>query len=204
MQPEFFGDSYDFVKREIIRGLAPAKEWAVHPMYFARYRRQLFVDQYTRFLGIGLVEGPICDRRKVSAVGKGHQNHLLLDPDTGLWIPGAGGVKPDTCWRNSKKHLKVDELVAIAQAKGRERKLTLVYDQSYTHAYNSFEKRREEVKKKLKRIREVSKNRVHSAAYVSHAVFIWVSADERTLYDATRRLRTRTRTPVTRIVGLGL
>ena len=36
MDPQKFGDSYDFVKRDLIHWLASAEEWATHPMYSVR------------------------------------------------------------------------------------------------------------------------------------------------------------------------
>ena len=128
MNHNFFGDSYDLVKRTIIHGLARStEEWAVHPMYFSQppkniFVRENFVHHYTEFLGIGLVEGHNYVRENVREIGVLCPSHLFLDPDTGLRLHGGPGPQ----------HLDVLELAAIANAPVRKHKLTLVYDQSYS------------------------------------------------------------------------
>ena len=200
MNPEKFGDSYDFVKREIIHGLAPADKWDIHPMFFARPQRFNFASQHARFLGISVVEGRIYHRNLVTDVGSGCLNHLFLDPDKGLTVPR----RPVRHRRHAvswNEHICVEELTAIATAEGRKHKLTLVYDQSYSRNIK-LEKRMELAAEKLERIRELSGNRLYGVAYVSHVAFIWVSANPGTVVTATRRLRTKKRIPFHRLVGL--
>ena len=193
MRPEFLGDSYDFVKKDIICWLAPAEEWATHPMYFRPDPVEGFVARHAGFLGISVAEGDINNRFLVSAVGKGCQKHLLLDPDTGLWI---GRGRPRRGWN---EYISVKELAHIAEAPGREHKLTLVFDQSYSNA--NYPKRKESAGEKLRKLR--CDYDVHSVAYVSHAVFVWVSKDKDLLTSATRRLQKRSRLPRFRFVDDG-
>ena len=190
MRPEKFGDSYDFVKRDIIHWLAPAGEWATHPMYFGPRPVAGFVDRHAEFLGIALAEGETTRRNLVSAVGRDCLRHLLLDPDTGLW---AGQSNPPY---NGYEHVTIEELADIANAPGRASRLTLVFDQSFSRVNDEERKRLTE--EKLQTLR--NDHEVHGVAYVSHAVFIWVSKDEDLLYNATRRLQERSRLPRCRFV----
>ena len=196
MNPAFLGDSYDFVKRTIIHGLAPStEEWAVHPMYFSQPRKNIFVQenfvhQYTEFLGIGLVDGHNYVRENVGEIGALCPSHLFLDPDTGLRIHGGPGPQ----------HLDVPELAAIANAPVRKHKLTLVYDQSYSRQLR-LEGRMEKAQGKLGALRD---HDIYGAAYVSHLVFIWVSADQDTVIAATNRLIACSRLPRWRFVGHGV
>ena len=198
MNPIFFGDSYEFAKREIIHGLAPANEWNIHPMYFARPRRFNFASQYARFLQISVVDGLIYDRNRVTDVGGNCLNHILLDPDTGLWLNDSR--RPKGGW---DKHIKVAEVAQIATAPERVCKLTLVFDQSYSNA--KPEVRKEKAIEKLIALHDYDVNRpAYAAAYISHAVFIWVSGNQDTVAAATESLRARVRVPFHRLIGEGL
>ncbi len=193
MRPELFGDSYDFVKRDLIHWLAPAEEWATHPMYFDEEPEPDFVAIHAAFLGIAVAEGNIADRDSVIAVGEHCPQHLLLDPDTGLW---ASTKRPNGGW---DKHIRIGELAQIAQAPLRQDKLTLVFDQSYSRTGDK--ERRVLAWNKLERLRE---RRIYGVAYVSHAVFIWVSANTDTLTRATQWLLNCSHLPIHRFVGYGI
>ena len=196
MNPEFFGDSYDFVKKEIINGLAPAEDWAVHPMYFSEDPTEGFVESYSRFLGVGAVEGCINDRDLVPAVSELCRKHLFLDPDTGLWVPGVGveQLQPGGGW---DRHLRVEEVGEIAIAPERERMLTLIFDQSYPR--RTLADRRILAEQKLGELRQGYG--VHGVGYVTHVVFMWFCHDEDVLAEATRKLVEGSRLPRCRLVG---
>ena len=87
MHPNFFGDSYDLVKGEIIHGLASAKEWVVHPMYFDFEQQPVegFLERYATFLGIAVDERDTARDDLINVAAAASQQHLFLDPDTGLW-----------------------------------------------------------------------------------------------------------------------
>ena len=193
MHHKFFGDSYDLVKRDIIHGLALAEEWAAHPMYFDPIPVAGFVDRYAEFLGIDLAARHP-PRGILVNVSRACRRHLFLDPDTGLW---KWQSNPGNRWH---KHISMEELAQIANAPGREHRLTLVFDQSYSRSIGN-EARRQRAEKKLQTLR--CDHGVHGVAYVSHAVFIWVSRDEDLLARATRRLRARSRLPRCRFVDDG-
>ena len=193
MRPDFFGDSYDIVKREIIRGLAPPEHWVVHPMYFVEEPEVEFLNQYEEFLGISLVEGWNNARSEVCAVGQRFQKHIFLDPDTGFWV-SIPRVRHRGHQANWSEHLCVEELVEIATVDGRKHSLTLVYDQSYSRN-RTFVQRRERAAEKLEQIHELSENDVYGVAYVSHSVLIWVSADKDGLIEATQRFLAHSQLP---------
>ncbi len=196
MNPAFFGDSFDIVKREVIRGLAEPEGWAVHPMYFDAERDDGFDRRHAEFLGIDLAKGNTSDRKMVVEVGEKCQRHLFLDPDTGLRVPGK---KERGHGQHRKKHLNVPELAEITIAQRRKHKLTLVFDQSNVRNKD----RRENVKERLKELRS-RKRKIYGAAYVcKHVVFIWVSHNEDTVENATHRLIDCSGLPVCRFVGVG-
>ena len=198
MHPDFFGDSYDLVKREIIHGLAPAKEWVVHPMYFDFDTKPKpgFIDAYAAFLRIELAVRDTTRDSLVKVAAAASPQHLFLDPDTGLW-DNRGRPKSGS-W---DQHVKVDELADIADA--REHGLTLVFDQSYSRTIRNKE-RRARAERKLQTLQGAREERqVHGVAYVSHAVFIWVSKDEGLLAKATQRLLDRSGLPRDRFVDGG-
>ena len=188
MRPEMFGDSYDFVKRSLIHGLARPREWEIHPMYFDLDPLPEFVRSHAGYLGVDVVagEGDVASRDDVVAVGSACRNHLLLDPDTGIWT---GDRRPNGGWN---RHLSPFEIEEIATAPGREDLLTLVFDQSYTRANDEDKMGLVEAKLDLFNL--------HSAAYVSHAVFIWFSQSGDLVTDATRRLLRESGLPDFRVV----
>ena len=194
MNPKFFGDSYDFVKRCIIVGLAPANEWAIHPMYLD-YRAQpfdpTFARRYADFLGIHLLQGDVYARGLVRNVASAWPHHVFLDPDTGLRIPIA---RPPGGWN---KYVGMDEFARVAGAlRLRQHQLTMIYDQSYARA--NPETRNRQVEAKLNILRDCYG--LHAVAYVSHVVFIWASLDERVVVRATQRLLEHLAIPPTRLV----
>ena len=201
MGPEFFGDSYDVVKREIICGLAPAEHWVVHPMYFDAEPEPNFAARYAEFLGIDVVKGNILERRCVTATGQACQNHLLLDPDTGLKVRRIGGNIQEGAGSRTDEYISFREMRDIARADGRQRRLTLVYDQSYSRNL-TLGLRRQRAQEKLAALRNHDVA-LFGAAYISHAVFIWVSACRHTVRAATNRLISCSGLPVCRFVGVG-
>ena len=196
MHPRFFGDSYDFVKRDIIGGLAPLSEWAVHPMYFDDEPELEFPATFAHFLGIDLVEGNLFDRNLVAALAEDCQNHVFLDPDTGLRMVGQDGRlrAPAGGWG---KHLSEREIANVVNAPGRKAKLTLVFDQSFPNANPTA--RREMAQAKLQRLWE--NHRIHGVSYLTHVVFTWLSHDHGTLTNATRRFVQHSGTPTWRLTS---
>ena len=189
MRPEKFGDSYDFMKRTLIHGLAEPNEWATHPMYFDPCPEQGFVQRYADYLGVALVRGNLGDRALVPAVGTACPVHLLLDPDTGVWT---GDGIPEGGWG---RHLTLEELAEVARAPGRENLLTMVFDQSYTHT--NMERRLELAWDKLAAL---NLDGLHGSAYVAQAVFLWLSPNVNLIPEVTGRFLNETGLPDWRVV----
>ena len=195
MHPKFHGDTYDFAKMRIIKGLAPLDEWAVHPMYYVycgKPRDPTFAGRYATFLDIRLVDGDIYRRDEIADTGKRCPDHLFVDPDTGLWTgrrTPRGGFD---------KHIKVSEFAEIALDPDRKHKLTLVYDQSFPLVIND---KREAVKRKLKILKE-DYGLPYGAAYVAHVAFIWVSQIEGVVTGATQNLLEKSGIPRGRFLEL--
>ena len=193
MHPSKFGDSYDIVKRTLLEWLSSCGTWVVHPMYFPKDSETIdeaFMERFSQFLGVSLLNtesaGGLRDRNVLVEVASLSNDHLLLDPDTGLSInprPQGKGIR----------HVTVKELVTIANA--RKGKLTLVFDQSLSRA-NEKERQRETMVK----LRCLGRNAVHAFAYHSHANFVLASADKQVLMKARQLLEDKL--PPERLLGL--
>ena len=196
MRPGFFGDSYDFVKRDIIGGLAPVNEWAVHPMYFDDEPEPEFPAIFAHFLGLDLVDGNLFDRNLVATLAESCQNHVFLDPDTGLKMARPDGRlrAPAGGWG---KHVSEREISEIVNAPERRAKLTLVFDQSFPNANPVA--RRAMAEEKLQRLWE--NHRIHGVSYLTHVVFTWLSDNQDTLTNATRRFIQHSGTPTWRLTS---
>lgn len=183
MDPSKFGDSYDIVKQAMLRWLTPLGTWAVHPMLAKDYRcsHPTFAAEFRRFLGAPILTiDPIPDKPQRSAYFERSllaltQDHLFIDPDTGLAFP-------ESKW--GKKHLTTQELCKIAHT--HPGKLVLVYDQSFAHMRE--DERRCKAKRKLEWLKQ---HKLYSLAYFSHANFVLVSTDEDMLGKAKRTLSVR-------------
>ena len=181
MNPRYLGDDYDIVKREIMQALAPGEPWAVHPMYFDYQdgMQRNFPGRYASFMRAQLVPGDIWDRDELVSAAVQCGTHLLLDPDSGIWL--GKNLQPVGGWL---RHLKGTELVQIAQDPERESRLTLVFADTQRDNFGSKHKR---IQRMLAGIRE--RHRIHGNGYVSSRVaLVWVSMDEELVREATERL----------------
>ena len=138
MHKQWFGDVYTYTHRALIHGVAPPKEWLVHPMLLSKARKGeepgggLETDAYARFLGLEtdfVLRGN--DRKRtqlVTDVASHPERHLFLDPYTEIGLyrdPETGRVVQ----RKGTKHITGEELGKIAN--GRQRKVVLVFDHVY-------------------------------------------------------------------------
>ncbi len=189
MDPNWFGDSYDIVKRSLLQWLSECGTWAVHPM-FSNSVCPAFAEEFSSFLGLSLVTtAPVpaqSDRESYfeCAIAWRSTDHLFFDPDTGVSLPGS---------TTTKKHLKAEELAKIVN--GRRGKLALVYDQSFS--YSSVDDKILRIKEKLTLLRE---HGIYGLVYSSHANFILASSDEKVLSDAETILREASRLPSNRFI----
>ena len=120
------------------------------------------------------------------------EEHLLLDPDTGLRRPGDNRV--------STTHVTVDESIQIVGAQNRNGKFTLIYDQNNQRA--NRELIRQACGDKLQPLHNEGH---HAVGYLAHqnVVFIWASTDPGVIADATRMMQRESRFPALRFVDDG-
>ena len=185
MHPSKFGDTYEMAKICMLRWLEGFEPWGIHPMYFPgpnEQRNEAFPCNYADFLGITCVDGNIGIPGQLAQAVQNWQGALFLDPDTGLWPDG----------QTDRTHVGMPDLINIVQADNRKDRLTLVYDQSIDHRYEQVGDRREQVRAKLTTLRDAG---IHSAAYVSHIAFIWISSNPDVVTQATQNVLQESRLP---------
>jgi hypothetical protein len=187
MKVQFFGDSYDIVKKSLIEWLSEFGSWSAHPM-FTEVVAPDKAASFSRFLGIPLISTepltPATDRAKYFLTCEAASN-LFLDPDTGVRLSPCGGYK-------SVNYVFGPELAALSQA--RPKALTLVFDQSFSRGSQG-----RPVQEKLA---SLTADGVHGFAYSSHAQFLVLSADAELVHHARERLLEVSGLPASRMVGL--
>ena len=178
MNPDYLGDCYDLAKGALIGWLGGT--WVAHPML----TKQMDEDSQSflkKLLGVSelvstRVLTPGDDRDDYLRRAREHTaGHVFLDPDTGILLQNAG---------RSPKHLFASEVVAVVRASGRERLLTLVYDQS-------FQRGQDKAAALRGKLTYFAQHGVAGAAYVSHACFVILSADQGLVDNAVARLMRR-------------
>ena len=185
MHPSKFGDTYEMAKICMVDWLNVPGPWGIHPMYFPepdQPRNEAFPCNYADFLGITCVGGDIEPPEHLVEAVENWQGALFLDPDTRLWGDG----------ETDRTHVGMPDLIDIALADNRKDRLTLVYDQSINHNYEKFGEPREQIRAKLTTLEAAG---IHSAAYVSHIAFIWLSNNPDVVTQATRNVLDRSRLP---------
>ena len=139
---EFFGDSYQYAHRVLVKELAHLGEWTVHPMMFRRMCKcrgdrcpskpggGLDLNNYASFLGLRreqvLPNAQQTEPFTMENLGGDVQGCecLFLDPDTG--IP-ARIIRPND--ERQEEYLQANLLAEIARQEGRQ--IVLVFDHSY-------------------------------------------------------------------------
>lgn len=170
MRKDFFGDSYDIVKHTLLEWLGELGNWQAHPMFTETWEKHE-AEAFSRLLGVPLVSrellGPKSNRGEYFEDAEKCPDHLLLDPDTGVRLDPVGG-------KRARSYLFADELITIATA--RPRLLTLVYDQSLA--------RGREERTLQRKLRHLAKEGLHGFAYRSHACFVLVGCNPRSVERA--------------------
>ncbi len=181
MKAEFLGDSYDIVKQSLLRWLAVMGPWATHPMFTDSVSPEQ-VGAYARMLGTQVLSREALtlgvDRDAYFAPARDCEDHVFLDPDTGLRLQPTKGKK-------GPAYVFGPELLAIAKA--RPEKLTLVFDQSLARGAE-----RQQLERKLSAF---AMQGIHGIAYVSHACFVLVGADRSLVDRAFENLKRESRLP---------
>ena len=174
MNPKFFGDSYDIVKKALLGSLAEFGPWGTHPM-FTHATSDAEAAEFSRFLGVPLITTQVlsrdCDRAQYFASGSEYRS-LFLDPDTGIRLKTIKG-------RAATKFLFATELVKVVSA--HPDGLTLTFDQSLARG-----REEEQVREKLSHF---AASGIHGFAYVSHASFIVLGKCAGLVQQAREQLR---------------
>ncbi|MCI0624488.1 MAG: hypothetical protein L0387_23050 [Acidobacteria bacterium] len=188
MKRQFFGDSYDIVKRAFLDHLKPLGEWVVNPMFTDAVSEEE-ASNFSDFLGAVLLTNDVFTGKtnRSEYFASSHEcGHLFLDPDTGLRIMATQSAK-------SPSYLFAAELVSISKA--RPNSLTLVFDQSLARGNE-----RRQVQEKLTHL---SQEGLHSLAYVSHACFILVGIDTSLMDKAQQAILQKSRLLANRLIKSG-
>jgi hypothetical protein len=160
MRFEYFGDSYDIVKRALIQWLAPLGQWYVQPLFTDDVSPQQ-ADAFARFLGARLIQP--CQARnarecEIALEACKATGNLLVDPDTGVTLPQAG--KPV-----KRTHLSAAALQVLCTA-------------NPDHVIVSFDQalRREAPEASLRsKIVWLAERQIAAVAFRSHASFLFCS-----------------------------
>jgi hypothetical protein len=170
---QYFGDSYDVVKRFLLKTLSPVASWVAFPMFTHPVTRA-DVEAFESFLGVRVVaSGPFdkdTDRAKHFVTLSEH-HHVFLDPDTGIKL------RP-TRAKNAANYIFAPEIESLCQSD--IERLLLVFDQSVGRGSE-----RMHVTKKLSYFTEKG---ISAFAYMSHACFMVLSASPTRCKEAKEKI----------------
>jgi len=159
----YFGDSYDIVKKFLIKSIAPNAEWIALPMFTEEVSGK-DIKSFEQFLHVRVISKinvtPTIDRDKYFADSSNHR-HIFIDPDTGISIKKRYGAK-------SINYIFGPELVSLC--KQNPERLLLVFDQSIQR--DNAEQVDQSVERKLTYFRAQN---IFCFAYKSHACFMVLS-----------------------------
>jgi hypothetical protein len=189
MNLQFFGDSYDIIKRSFISWLSDFGRWSVHPMFTHEVDAEA-AGAFARFLNARLLSSdPITvstDRQAYFECCLSAGN-LFLDPDTGVSLAARTGAK-------SIRYIFGPELLRLVLA--RPHRLTLVFDQSFARGVR--ERVEGDVRKKLAAL---AAGGAYGFAYVSHAPFLCLAADPSLVLRAHEAVKANSSLPPTRLIA---
>lgn len=169
---EFFGDSFQYCHRVLLRAIAPPDEWIVHPMLFRYEGGGLNPVDYAQFLGLpntAVLSRETIGRRltRQTMVGdvEPYANfYLFLDPDTGIAIQGGGDTS----------HVTAQQVADIAGT--RNGQIVLIHEQGYEYEAGQP---RDRVAQKLQCL--WVDHQLHSAAIIVRTSplvsYVWVSTE---------------------------
>jgi hypothetical protein len=186
MRQQFFGDSYDIVKKSLIAWLSDFGQWVTHPM-FTEAVKPGEAAAFLRLVGTPLltelVLTPQTNRREYFSLCRTAGN-LFLDPDTGVCL------EP----RRDKKSINYVFGPKLVDWCGlRPRALTLIFDQSYSRGS------KDGIREKLAYFAD---KKVYGFAYNSHATFLLLATDSELVEQARERLLELSGLPASRLVSV--
>ena len=163
MRMDFFGDSYDIVKKFLMQSIEPNSEWITLPM-FTHEVSSKDIKSIEQFLHVRVISkinfATTIDRDKYFADSGNHRN-IFIDPDIGISINKHYGKK-------SINYIFGSELVSLCEQNPKTR--LLVFDQSIQRG--NVDQVNQSVERKLTYFREQN---ISCFAYESHACFIILS-----------------------------
>jgi hypothetical protein len=185
---QYFGDSYDIVKKSLIAWLEQFGPWVTHPMFTEDVTAEK-AEAFSRLIGTKLISS----RRLTSTIdraeyfsGLNGKGNLFLDPDTGVSLKTFGGER-------SVRFVFGEELVEWCAQ--RPECLTLVFDQSYSRGV----KKEVAMQEKLKYF---AKAGISGFIYDSHAPFLLLGAHKKLVARARKSLLEVSGLPEGRLVPL--
>jgi len=174
MKRQYFGDSYDIVKKSFLIWLSEFGPWTTHPMFTESFKQQ-DAEAFSRLLGTPLLSLDVLtsqtNREEYFSSCRSAGN-LFLDPDTGVRLEPC-------CGRNSENYVFGTELVEWCEL--RANALTLIFDQSYSRG----------IKKEIvlqEKLKYFADKRIYGFAYDSHATFLLLGPDSKLVMRARQRL----------------
>ena len=178
MDPDYFGDSYDFVARTLLSVKPHNRDFLEVPM-FTEDSEEAKRKEHIAFLG---VKRPLWDECLVPEYRRHRANwlerirtivrkgpyHLFLNPNTGIRAGDNEGKKP-------RDYIGMNDLKVLLKDSGDM--LLLCYDQSF--AYDTKENLRERRAEKLRELENAGG--IYSCYFWSHTCFLAASCNEKTL-----------------------
>lgn len=188
MRLQYFGDSYDIVKKSLIGWLKGYGAWVTHPMFTEEFKSK----DAAAFSG--LLETPLLSVEVLTPQTNREEyfsscqkaGHLFLDPDTGVRLEPCRGKK-------SANFVFGSELVEWCSH--RPKALTLIFDQSYSRQF------RKEILLR-KKLEYFADNNIFGFAYDSHATFLLLGSDPELVKTAREKLLEVSGLPAHRLVCL--
>jgi hypothetical protein len=174
MKLQYFGDSYDIVKRSLIGWLSGFEPWVTHPMFTERVTSE-DAKALSRMLGTPLLTSEVLTaeaNRPGYFLSCRKAGSLFLDPDTGVRLEACRG-------KRSKNFVFGRELVELCSL--RPQALTLIFDQSYSRG----------IKKDIllqEKLSYFAERQISGFAYDSHATFLLLGADSELVRRAREKL----------------
>lgn len=172
MRMEYFGDSYDIVKKFLIHSLAPSAEWVVLPMFTHEVDPES-IKAFESFIGARILTKTVfttATKRDDYLASSGNHQYIFLDPDKGIQI---------TQSTKTNAHIFGVDLIKLCQES--EERLLLVYDQSFSRIID---------KQKLmeNKMKYFQKHGIKCFYYDSHANFLILSASNFACKNAFKHL----------------
>ena len=186
MNLQYFGDSYDIVKKSLLHWLSDFGPWIAHPM-FTHATRPEEVKRFARFLGVRLISTEVLmsdsDRDQYFACCRLYSHSLFLDPDTGIRLKAGKDSR-------APEYVFADELSRLTQE--RPGALTLTFDQSLQRGNEESP-----VRKKLQHFKGCG---LHGFSYFSHTSFVLLGNNAALVNRARQQLLAQSGLPDWRIL----